>query len=225
MPIRLNLLAEAQAAEDMRRRDPVKRALWVAALLIALMLVGSSYLQLSATLANSEVTRVEAQMGARTNEFQQILENQAKTRDIDGRLRVLRQLAGNRFLNGNLLNALQQTTVEDVQLIRLHVDQNYTMVDGTKTHTNDDNVVIPGRLPTSTERIVLNLEGIDSSSNPGDQVNRFKGALATNAYFKSMLTKTNAVNLKNLSPPQVAPLSGKPCVMFTLECRYPEKTR
>ena len=225
MPIRLNLLAEAQAAEDMRRRDPVKRALWVAALLIALMLVGSSYLQLSATLANSEVTRVEAQMGARTNEFQQILENQAKTRDIDGRLRVLRQLAGNRFLNGNLLNALQQTTVEDVQLIRLHVDQIYTVVDGTKTHTNDDNVVIPGRLPTSTEKIVLNLEGIDSSANPGDQVNRFKGALATNAYFKSMLTKTNAVNLKNLSPPQVAPLSGKPCVMFTLECRYPEKTR
>src|ERR1017187_6484367 len=225
MPIRLNLLAEAQAAEDMRRRDPAKRALWVAALIIALMLVWSSYLRLRATLANSDVTRVEAQMGARTNEFQQILENQAKTRDIDGRLRVLRQLAGNRFLNGNLLNALQQTTVEDVQLIRLHVDQNYTMVDGTKTHTNDDNVVIPGRLPTSTERIVLNLEGIDSSSNPGDQVNRFKGALATNAYFKSMLTKTNAVNLKNLSPPQVAPLSGKPCVMFTLECRYPEKTR
>jgi len=26
MPIRINLLAEAQAAEDLRRRDPVKRS-------------------------------------------------------------------------------------------------------------------------------------------------------------------------------------------------------
>ena len=37
MPIRLNLLAEAQAAEEARRRDPVKRAIWLAALIIALM--------------------------------------------------------------------------------------------------------------------------------------------------------------------------------------------
>ena len=34
MPIRLNLLAEAQAAEEARRRDPVKRAVWMAALII-----------------------------------------------------------------------------------------------------------------------------------------------------------------------------------------------
>jgi hypothetical protein len=225
MPIRLNLLAEAQVAEDMRRRDPVKRALWLAALIIALVLVWSSFLQLRATLANSDVTRVEAQMGARTNEFQQVLENQAKAREIDGRVRVLRQLASNRFLNGNLLNALQHTTVEDVQLIRLRVEQIYTVAAGTQSHTNDDNVVVPGRPSTATEKIVTYLECIDSSPNPGDQVSRFKGALATNAYFKEMLAKTNAVNLKNLSPPQVAPVSGKPCVMFTLECRYPEKTR
>ena len=225
MPIRLNLLAEAQVAEDMRRRDPVKRAVWLAALIIALVLVWSSFLQLRATLANSDVTRVEAQMGARTNEFQQVLDNQAKAREIDGRVRVLRQLAGNRFLNGNLLNALQHTTVEDVQLIRLRVEQLYTVTAGTQSHTNDDNVVVPGRAPTATEKIVTYLEGIDSSPNPGDQVSRFKGALASNAYFKEMLAKTNAVNLKNLSPPQVAPVTGKPCVMFTLECRYPEKTR
>jgi hypothetical protein len=53
MPIRLNLLAEAQAAEDFRRRDPVKRGIGLAALLVALMLVFSSFLQLRATLANT----------------------------------------------------------------------------------------------------------------------------------------------------------------------------
>jgi hypothetical protein len=225
MPIRLNLLAEAQAAAEIRRRDPVKRVLWLAALFIALMLVWSSFLQLRATLAGSDLTRLEAQMGARTNEFQQILDNQRKTGEINARLRVLRQLACNRFLNGNLLNALQQITVDDAQLIRLRVEQLYTVFEGSKTRTNDDNVVTPGKPAAATERIVVNLEGMDSCPNPGDQVNRFKAVLATNAYFRAVLLKTNAISLKSLSPPQVAPVTGKPCVMFTLECRYLEKTR
>ncbi len=101
----------------------------------------------------------------------------------------------------------------------------YTAFEGTKSHTNDDRDVIPGKPATATERTLLTLEGIDSSPNPGDQVNRFKSVLAANAYFKDMLIKTNAVTLKSLSPPQVAPVTGKPCVIFTLECRYPEKTR
>jgi hypothetical protein len=134
-------------------------------------------------------------------------------------------LAANRFLNGTLLNALQQTTVEDVQMLRLKVDQLYTVAEGTKTHTNDAGAVIKGRPPTTTEKTVLNLEAIDSSANPGEQVNRFKSVLATNVYFKGMLTQTNPVSLKNLSSPQVSPVTGKPCVIFTLECRYPEKTR
>ena len=225
MPIRLNLLAEAQIAADLRRRDPVKRALWVAALVISGILAWSSFLQLRFTLASSEVTGLEAQIGARTNEFRQILDNQKKTVEIDGKLRVLRQLAASRFLNGTLLNAFQQTSVEDVQLIRLRVGQLYNAVEGTKTRTNDDNVVIKGRPSATTEKIVLNVEGMDLSSGAGDQVNRFKSVLISNAYFRDMLTKTNPVNLKSLSPPQVAPVTGKPCVMFNLECSYPEKTR
>jgi len=52
MPIRLNLLAEAQAIEEMRRHNPVKRAIWVGALLVCLMLVWSSSLQLKAMMAS-----------------------------------------------------------------------------------------------------------------------------------------------------------------------------
>jgi len=172
-----------------------------------------------------DTTRVEAQMGARTNQFQQILENQRKTGEINGRLRLLRQLASNRFLSGNLLNALQLTTVDDVQLLRLRVDQTYAYFEGTKSHTNADNVLVPGKLPTSTEKILLTLEGVDSSANPGDQVNNYKSALAANAILKKVLLETNGISLKNLAPPQVSPLTGKRGVIFTLECRYQEKTR
>jgi len=55
MAIRLNLLAETQAAEELRRKDPVKRVGWIGALLIAIMLVWSSSLQLKAKLVNSQV--------------------------------------------------------------------------------------------------------------------------------------------------------------------------
>jgi hypothetical protein len=55
MPIKINLLAEAQIAEDLRRSDPVKRAIFIGALLVALALVWSSSLQLEAMIAKSEL--------------------------------------------------------------------------------------------------------------------------------------------------------------------------
>ncbi|MEY2427725.1 MAG: hypothetical protein QOJ40_610, partial [Verrucomicrobiota bacterium] len=72
-------------------------------------------------------------------------------------------------------------------------------------------------------------DGTDSSANPGDQVNSFKQILGGNPYFREMLGKTNVASLKSMSQPQNLPTPGsaigKPSVQFTLECRYPEKTR
>src|SRR5262245_57144044 len=116
MPIRLNLLAEAQAAEDQRRRDPVKRAIWIAALLIALMLGWASSLQFRSFWGNKELGRVAARMDACTNEYRKVVEDKAKIADINRRLVALHSLATNRFLNGNLMSALQQTVMDDIQL-------------------------------------------------------------------------------------------------------------
>jgi hypothetical protein len=225
MPIRLNLLAEAQAAEDQRRRDPVKRAMWVASLLIVLILVWSSSLQLKAILINSEVSRLEGQVSSHTNDYRLILDNQNRTAEFKHQLEALRTLSENRLLYGTILDALQQTTVDDVQLLRLRVEQIYTCVEGTKPRTNDSGALIPGKPPKNTEKVLLTLEGVDSCNNPGDQLNKFKSALATNVYLKEVLVKTNGISLKNLAPPQISPLTGKPGVVFALECRYPEVTR
>jgi hypothetical protein len=225
MSIRLNLLAESQAAEESRRRDPVKRGVWIGALLVVAMLVWASSLQLKAMLAHSELGRLEGQLQSHTNTYKVVLDHQNKTAEIKQKLEALRLLSGNRLLNGSLLNALQQTTVDDVQLLRLRVEQLYTRFEGTKRRTNDNGTIIPAKPPTATENIVLTLEGMDSSANPGDQLNRYKLALSANPYFQEMLVKTNGINLKNLAPPTVSPLTGKRGVHFTLECRYPEKTR
>jgi hypothetical protein len=225
MPIRLNLLAEAQTAEEERRRDPVKRAALVAALIIAAILVWSSSLQLKAILVNSEVNQLEGQINSRTNDYRGILDEQNKTADIKYKLGELQRLTANRLLQGTLLNALQKTTVDDVQLLRLRVEQTYATVEGTKARTNDANVLVAAKPPKSTERILLTLEGTDSSANPGDQLNKYKDALATNTYLMQVLLKTNGVSLKNLSPAQISAFNGKRSVNFTLECRYPDKTR
>jgi hypothetical protein len=224
MPIRLNLLAEAKAAEESRRRDPLKRALVAAALSIALMLVWSSSLFLKGVLANSELSRMQGQMSGRTNLYQSVINNQKKMEDIRRNLTALSQLSSNRFLSATLLNALQQSTVEDVQLIRLKAEQTYVLAEATKPTTNGDRI-LPSKPATETEKILITLEGNDFSRNAGDQVSRFKQTLAANPYFREMLAKTNAVNLKKLEPPQVSVATGKPFVLFALECRYPEKTR
>jgi hypothetical protein len=228
MPIRLNLLAEAQAAEEMRRRDPVKRAIWVGAILVSLMLAWASSLQLKAMMAANEVARVEGQMNQNSNSYKGVLDNLKKKEEIQGKVLALFELSTNRFLQGNLLNALQQTNADDVQLLHLKLDQSYAVIEATKPRTNESNRVIPGKAGSATEKIVLMLDGFDASPNPGDQVTTYKRAVAAHPYFRSLLGRTNDVNLKNLSPPELMPISGsvgKPCVLFTLECRMQDKIR
>jgi hypothetical protein len=223
MPIHLNLLAEAQAAEEARRRDPVKRAIWIGALLVALMLAWSSSLQLKAMLSKSSLSRVESQMNALTNDYRHVLNNQKMAADINHKLASLRQLTTNRFLNGTLLNALQKATHDDVQLVHLRVAQEYVVVEDAKARTNA-NRVTPGKPGSATEKISLTLDCSDSSLNPGEQVLKFKELLANAEYFQMMLGK-NEIILRNQSAPTVNPETGRSVVMFTLECRYPEMKR
>src|SRR6478735_3111088 len=127
MPIRLNLLAEAQAAEEMRRKDPVKRAIYVSALLITAVLGWASTLQLQAIVANKDLSSIQARVNQSTNEFARLTELQKQTGQMTQKLAALATLSTNRFLAGTLLNALQHTTVEDVQLIHLKLDQSYSL--------------------------------------------------------------------------------------------------
>lgn len=225
MPIRINLLAEARAQELLRRRDPVKRVIWVGVCLVMLLLAYSSKLQLSAMLCKSEANGYEAQLSVRTNEFREVTENQRKLTDVSQKLSSLHKLTSSRLLYGTLLDALQHSTIDDVQLMRCRTEQSYLLNEAVKPKTNSENRVILGRPGSVTERIVVNLEAKDSGMNPGDQVNKFKQAVADNSYFQSVMGKTNEVRLTSLSPPQGGGQGGKPFVLFTLECRFPERTR
>ncbi|HEY5297607.1 MAG TPA: hypothetical protein VIK59_06760 [Verrucomicrobiae bacterium] len=223
MPIKINLLAETQIAEELRRRDPVKRAIFVGAFLIALMLVWSSSLQLEAMISKKSLADVQAQIETHSDQYQNVVGSLKKINEAKNKLAALQKLSAARFLQGNLLNALQESTLDNVQLARLRVDQSYFNVPGAPAKTNDNHVT-PGYLATTHEKIVVVLDAKDFSASPGDAVNKFKEMLANQSYFKSILSKTNGVQLTSLSPQQSGP-DGKAYVLFTLECDLPEQIR
>lgn len=223
MPIHINLLAEAQIAEDLRRRDPVKRAIFGGAFFIVLALVWSSSLQLAIMVQRSALSQTQLEIDGRNSQWQEAQASQKKIADARDKLAALQKLSEARFLQGNFMNALQQLNTDGVQLTRVRLDQTYFNVPGTPNTTNNDHVIL-GRLAATTEKIVLMLDAKDSSASPGDQVNKFKDAVASQPYFKEILGKTNSVQLVSLSPLQYDP-AGRQYVVFTLESTFPDIIR
>jgi hypothetical protein len=224
MAIRINLLAEAQALEELRRRDPVKRLILVGALIGVGMLGWSSTLYFKATLLKTEVGRLEAELRQHTNDYQAVLNTQKKLNDVTDKLDALTCLATNRFLNGSMLDALQKTMIDDMQLMSLRTEYAYFLTEGTKAKTNSlGRVTSPAKPATVTEKIVLTLDAKDTSENPGDMVGKYKQSLGDSAYFRSALASSNDLNVKRYLPDPGS--DGRAALNFTLECRFPEKTR
>jgi len=206
----------------MRRRDPVKRAIWLGSFLGALVLVWSGYLQSKAMVAGRQLAHMESQLHANTNEYQQVLSSKKKLDDANQKLMKLQQLTTNRFLTATLLDALQHTTIDEVQLVRLTTGHEYFVTDEVKSKTNADGTISRGKPGTSLEKITLTLQARDTSD--GDQWVKFKTALADSAYFKSVLDKTHEI--KVAAPPTPESVEGgKKFAKFTLEAKFPEKLR
>ena len=192
--------------------------------MVAAFLVWFSSIWANSIWANRQLTSIDSEIQTRTNDFSQVLINQKKAMDAQKRIESLNKFTSARFLHANLLEAMQKVYVPNVQITRMRVDQNYAITPGSPPVTNSVGV-IAGRPGTATERVMMTLDSKDSSANPGDQINRFKEAIAGQEYLKSLLDKTNSVRL---AAPPSAPQSiadGKFFVLFTLECRFGDKTR
>lgn len=228
MPIRINLLAETQAIEDQRRRDPVKRVILAGVVLVAGMLAWSSSLMVKSIVVKSDSNRMEGELNSRTNDYRQVLENKRKLAEDFQKLAALHRLSTNRFLVGNFLDAFQQISVESVQLVRLKLDLNYTVTEEVKAAKKEDGEeaapTTAAKPASSTEKISFALNARDNSPGAGDAVNRFRDALATASYFKATLGDQNGIRLKSLSAPQTD-TEGKPFILFALEASLPEKKR
>jgi len=224
MPIRITLLAEAQAAEELRRRDPVKRAAWIGAFLIAVVLTWASALQARIALQKSQMSNLKQKIEDFDGEYTAVVANQKSLAAIRQKLKAVDRLSANRYLSGNLLDALQHVYVEDVRVVKIKTDFSYKLTPGTPPKTNAFSVVA-GKPATSTEQIKVLIEALDASSNPGDRVNDYKEAISSLAHVAERFDgQEREVRLTGLNPPQIDG-SGRQYVLFTLECPFPEKIR
>src|SRR5262249_17779353 len=137
MPIRINLLAEAQAAEELRRKDPVKRAIWVGGFVVFLVLLWSSTLQLKVMTSKSTLNGLESKWTSIEKDYEQAVNVRKQFAEVEQKLVSLQQLTTNRFLWGTTLDALQRTIVDDVQLVRVKGEQTYSASEEAKTKSTD----------------------------------------------------------------------------------------
>lgn len=125
MPIRINLLAEQQYLEEMRRRDPVKKAIWAAVGLALLMVLWIVLLWVDQMASKRQIARLQADYLAKTNEYMQATNQIRDLKDLQGRLQSLDHYTRERFLWANALDALQYTVVTNVKVVKLVSVQTY----------------------------------------------------------------------------------------------------
>src|SRR5688500_13812487 len=109
MPIKLNLLAESQAAEEQRRKDPVKRAIGVGALVVFAMLIWSAMLYSKSIALKSEQKGLEDTWKGLEPRYLELTGYQQSIAEFDRKVAALDRYYTNRFLWGSSLNAFQQT--------------------------------------------------------------------------------------------------------------------
>jgi hypothetical protein len=136
MPIRINLLAEQQAAEDARRRDPVKRAIWAGSALVALMILWAISLQMRLVSARAELSHFETKLVAVEENSKDARQRWTTSGQIEGRIGDLQRYSTNRFFSANILDALQQLMIDDVRVVELQSAHSYATNAEAKFRTN-----------------------------------------------------------------------------------------
>src|SRR5262249_22965872 len=126
MPICINLLAEQQAAEEARRKDSDKRAIWLGSALVGLMLLWIVSLSLRVASGTTELGRYEAKLQAVEENSKEVLMNWATSGQLEARLANLQRYSTNRFFCASVLDALQQVVVDDIRVIHLQSAHSYS---------------------------------------------------------------------------------------------------
>lgn len=220
MAIRINLLAEAQAAEEMRRKDPVKRAIWIGGFAVFVVLLCSATLQFKIIVAKSEASSLNGSWKQIEKQVKDVTDHRARTHELTKKLAALDQFTTNRMLWATALDALQRTPVDGVELVRIQTQQTFTQTDPPRP---PDNSTAPIKLSTATEHVVLTVEGRDYSAQAGSQVPRFRQSLASSPYFAAVLQKNNTIQLTSQTAPQSD--AGRAFVGFGFKLFFEEKER
>jgi hypothetical protein len=225
MPIRINLLAEQQAGEELRRKDPVKRSGWIAGFLVSLVLLLSLYYQMKIWMASEDLKGVLASLKSLETKSSLVMTNQVRTAEMDKKLRALHQMSTNRFLCASLLNAVEYAIPDQVHILRLRTKQDYDEMPMIPLKKEGDKVLQPFKPATTVEKARIFIEGTITGSAQDDSIEKLKNGLRKDGYLKSSFANDNSLRLNNRAPMPDLNDPGKTILNFTLEGIFPEKTR
>jgi len=223
MPIRINLLAEAQAAEELRRKDPVKRGIWIGGFLVCVVALWIAKLQLDISFEKHNFNNIEAEWKSKMAKYTAVTNQEARTAEVEMKLAQLDSLSTNRFLWAPVLNALQKTVNDQVQVTRLVCGQ---VFNGDAAHEEVVGTTHKSVRAAMVEKISLSIEAKDLK--PGEQnYAKYKESLCTYDFFTKRLQRRDGFVLEGvLGPLTVDPVDpNKQFVTFTLATHFPEVRR
>jgi len=223
MPIRINLLAEAQAAAELRRKNPIKRGIWIGGFLVCLVVLWIADLQLDIFFDKHDYSSVESDWKSKMTKYSTVTNEQVKTGEVERKLAQLDYLSTNRFLWAPVLNALQKTMVDHVQVTRLRGEQAYVKEEGRDIGSGSSRKHMPGAM---IEKVSLSIEAKDLK--PGEQnYTKYKENLCTFDFFANRLQRRDGFVMDGiLGPLTVDPVDpSKEFVTFTLASHFPEVRR
>jgi murein L,D-transpeptidase YcbB/YkuD len=202
MPIRINLMAEAQFAEEMRRRDPVKRAIWLCGFAVILVVLWIAKVQMDITFENSKFRGIEAQWLSRKDQNDALTNSLAKVGVITRKLAALQNLSTNRFLWGNVLNALQQTVIDHVQVQHVVGSQTLVQEDAQTTGKGADKKTIPA---AAVEKVTLSIDAKDLNPNAQNYA-QYENKLSNFDFFLKRLQRRDGFEMDGV----LGPLTSDP---------------
>src|SRR5688500_17394266 len=115
MPIRINLLAEQQSAEEARRKDPIKRTLIFGSIAIGLMLIWVLMLHMQLKARRSEMANLDLDFKKVDEKATVVCSIQAEAGDFETRLVAMERYSTNRVLWANLLDAFQKVILDPIR--------------------------------------------------------------------------------------------------------------
>jgi len=187
--IRINLLAEALAEEELRRKDPVKRAYIAAGLLVGLTVGWLLYAQKQTTKAVDTAAALQLQWTKLRPRYADVTNNRVRTREIDAVvLPSLNRLSTNRFLWSHVLDALQYCMITNIEVTELIGRHSYS----NKSYSVDvfgRAISGPPRVTSVTEIVTLTLSCHDLAPDALLNHITFMEYLVSDRFFKERLRK------------------------------------
>jgi hypothetical protein len=233
MPIRINLLAEAQQAEELRRQDPIKRAIMGAVAIVVLVLAWIGMLIWQGMQKKGELTKFNAEWTRIKPRFDQIKLNDTLSANTQNKIEKLYQYSTNRHLWAPALNALSQVATNpfatNIQVTRITSEQSFGYLPAIlKPLTNaSGQVITPARPAGVLERNKMMIFGKDFGRDIDENYTKLKEALADFPYFRSVLEAGGkGLRLIDVSSRVIDPSDAtKSYQNFVIECQFAEKFR